>query len=170
MKPTLEKLNDPQWWSDNVKDEYNYAFTTGPKWDGLDDLVGTFEFASEDGYMGGDESLYVDETGWILLCKRPTKAFVPEVGVECEFMDSGKWSKCKIDYICEQYIVVFMPEYGNYEALVKDFNHQFRPIKSKRELFVEAVEGVNKAHQWTTKELAEALYDAGFKAPEVIKG
>ena len=39
-----------------------------------------------------------------------------------------------------------------------------RPAKSDREKFVESGLEVVKAHQWTAKELLEALYDAGFKA------
>lgn len=44
---------------------------------------------------------------------------------------------------------------------------QFEPVKSERDLFVEAVTGEYKAHVWTIKEIAEALYDSGkFKLVE----
>ena len=161
MKPTQEQLNDPQWWDANIDPKYDYAFTTGPDWNGGETLIGEVKY----GDVLGNTRLWelcIGDDSWVLLAKRPAKpAFVPEVGDECEFMNGNKWSKCKIDYISDDYIVVFISDFNNYEALSKGY-HEFRPIKSERELFFDSVK--KELPEADTDDLifAGKLYDAGF--------
>lgn len=152
MKPTQEQLNDPKWW-DKYGEDAIYCYYS--------DLKENICFSKE----------LALHSMCHLIGERPIKpVFVPEVGVECEFMDGGKWSKCKIDYISDDYIVVFMGDFNNYEALSKGY-HEFRPIKSERDLFVEA--GVNTNRKLgigaTQQEMFEALYDAGCRFMENTK-
>jgi len=152
MKPTQEQLNDPVWWDEHSHDQEFIFFNSS---------IGEYQFANRYGrqYHGG--GLLVGDEAWELLAKRPTKpAFVPEVGIECEFMDGDKWSKCKIDYISDDYIVVFMSDFNNYEALSKDY-YEFRPIKSERELFNDAVsEALERGN--IQDGLGNVMYDSGL--------
>jgi len=148
MKPTQEQLNDPAWWEQAkdgfdycyyIKDESDYAFTEG-----------IFESA-----------------GFELLAKRPTKAaFVPEVGVECEGFTTdlaGLWKWRKVEPLKETTA-------GEFACLVAGrslrFVDQFRPIKSERDLFVEAAQ---LAADTTQSTVFGKLYDAGCRFVETDK-
>ena len=87
MKPTQEQLNDPAWWDENAPEGYDYAFTTGPEWDGGESLIGDVRIANESGRTINGMLLAIGLSKWHKIAKRPTKpAFVPEVGVECEIL------------------------------------------------------------------------------------
>lgn len=101
----------------------------------------------------------------------PNKAFVPEVGVECELeLSSGKAIKIIPKYISEDFIVFFDVE-NNKERCEYAYG-KFRPIKYEREKFVETGIEINKSLGMgaTEKSMFEALYDSGkFKLVEPTK-
>jgi len=170
MKPTQEQLNDPAWWNENVDPAHDYAFTTGPDWQGNNKYVGSVEFANKYGETGCEESLALGRDYWVPLAKRPTKAaFVPEVGVECEgfttdLADIWKWRK--VEPLKEI-------SAGEFACLVAGrslrFVDQFRPIKSERDLFFDSVK--KKLPKADTDDLifAGKLYDAGCRFVETDK-
>ena len=158
MKPTQEQLNDPVWWSNNVSDEYDYAFTTGPEWDGDDEHIGTIEFAKEDGSITDDEALAIDRDCWVLLATRPTKpAFVPKVGelVETCFTHDG-WSKRFFIGITRNGQYIVESHNGSVSCHSAD---QIRPIKSERELFIDIIVAHGNLSEGV---LADGILNAGF--------
>lgn len=144
MKPTKEQLVDPRWWDENAKLKDKYCYMNKE----TGELFTTWHF--NDG---------VD--GFELLAKRPEQEWVPEVG-DCEVKLGKSWVKCKVDYICDQYIVVLMYGTNTYEALVRDY-YQLRPIKTQREDFVEEVKSRIKNMDEDDIILAGKLYDAGCR-------
>jgi len=168
MKPTQEQLNDPAWWDENVDPAHDYAFTTGPGWQGNNKYVGSVEFANEDGETGCEESLVLGRDSWVPLAKRPAKAaFVPEVGVECEVESDtrGVWKKAfyvGVDSIGSH---VFDVE-KQYLWRLDSLDEHVRPIKSERDLFVEAAQ---LAADTTQSTVFGKLYDAGCRFVETDK-
>lgn len=90
----------------------------------------------------------------------------PQTGDNVAINCHGTWNAVFIGYSTNGHCVCQMPE--NYPHGVYDDFHRDRisKPKSEREKFIEVGLDVVKAHQWTTEELLEALYDADFKAPE----
>ena len=106
---------------------------------------------------------------------RPTKAFVPEVGVECEYWlkrdGEDAVFKCQPKYVSDKMVVALcFIEGRTIEQALEYHEAGFRPIKSEREKFVEAVDCLIKPHHWTSIDIARALYDSGkFKLVEPTK-
>ena len=169
MKPTQEQLNDPAWWDENVDPAHDYAFTTGPDWQGNNKYVGSVEFANEDGETGCEESLVLGRDSWVPLAKRPTKAaFVPEVGMECELWWGGVYQEPVeiIQYRNHGCKVVFWRMEQDCVDSAELPTAQFRPIKSERDLFVEAAQ---LAADTTQSTVFGKLYDAGCRFVETDK-
>lgn len=145
MKPTKAQLADPKWWDDNAKPNERYYY-----------------HAKEESEYFSSKKLYSNLEGVTLLAKRPEQ-WVPEVG-DCEVKLGKSWVKCKVDYICDQYIVVLMYGSNTYEALVRD-HYGFRPIKTQREEFIERVvyETLNMCSEQLRERIANELYDAGCR-------
>ncbi len=79
--------------------------------------------------------------------------WVPEVGVDCEVKIGRTWMKCKVDYICEQYIVVLTKDSNGYGALVRG-HYEFRQVKTQRE---ELIDIINKHDGGTSGLLAKHI-------------
>lgn len=102
------------------------------------------------------------------------KGELPPVGEKCLcWFDDGRecWHECIVigSITAERdngYLAVSL--IGSHERKLL-WADKFRPLKTERERFVEAAVKLNKAHQWTAAEFAAAMYDAGFKAPEVVE-
>lgn len=89
---------------------------------------------------------------------------LPPVGVECEVY-FHKWLVCYFLGVTRKGNPIVEWGNGYAESLMADT--KFRPIKSERDLFVEAaLKVVAVGNLSRTKEIAEKLYDAGFRAPE----
>jgi len=149
MKPTQEQLNDPKWWT-NVPDGNDYCY---------------YDHSQSDYFF---EEMAFDSDDLELLAKRPTKpAFVPEVGVECEYSlnrDPDRLFKCKPRYVSANFVVAdcFINEEVIEQAFYKD-DVEFRPIKSERELFVEQLANLGKGYgSLYSEEFAGEVYDSGL--------
>jgi len=151
MKPTKEQLADPKWWDENSKG-YDYVFYL--------ERNDEYLFADDNG-EGSNFRLIAGGAGWQLLAKRPEPEWVPEVG-DCEVRLGKSWVKCKVDYICDQYIVVLMYGSNTYEALVRGY-YEFRPIKTQREEFIEEAKSRIKNMDADDIILSGKLYDAGCR-------
>jgi len=144
MKPTQEQLNDPAWW-EQAKDGFDYCY-----------------YIKDESDYAFTEGIF-ESAGFELLAKRPTKpAFVPEVGVECEgFTADLVWKK--VEPLKET-------SSGEFACLVDGrflrFIDQFRPMKSERDLFVEAAQ---LAADTTQSTVFGKLYDAGCRFVETDK-
>jgi len=151
MKPTKEQLADPKWWQDNSKG-YDCVFYL--------ERNDEYLFADDNG-EGSNFKLIAGAAGWELLAKRPEPEWMPEVG-DCEVKLGKSWVKCKVDYICDQYIVVLMHGSNTYEALVRG-HYELRPIKTQREEFIEEAKSRIKNMDADDIILAGKLYDAGCR-------
>ena len=96
------------------------------------------------------------------MIPRPTKAFVPEVGVECEGFTTtlaGNWKWCKVEPLKET-------SSGEYacitEGRILRFIDQFRPIKSERELFIEQCIEITELDGEKPEAVFGKLYDNGL--------
>lgn len=98
--------------------------------------------------------------------------FIPEVGELVETLNSGRWLKP---------VVYGTAEYGGCLAKAEGYwydeyqEERIRPIKSERDLFIglaaEAICGASIEQldaKGSTRRIAGILFDAGFKAPEVV--
>ena len=107
------------------------------------------------------------------------KGELPPFSTECEYTignNFGGFKPCFLVGINSRGSVVIENDSGEFKCFHK---HQikFRPLKTERERFVEAAVKVISggdsellAHIFNTpKDAAEKLYDAGFKAPEVVE-
>lgn len=103
------------------------------------------------------------------------KGELPPVGERCEWRPhsptKANWKSCTIDYIHGDSICVTNDDSYKTKQVLR--NVKFRPLKTERERFVEAVTNAVKAKHAAPdsvyKNFAIALYDAGFKAPEVVE-
>ena len=96
------------------------------------------------------------------------KGELPPVGVECEVYLSwiNKWIKVKVVAVdCDRIIWRNGTDGISYIGTHKD---NVRPLKTERERFVEAAFGCYEMGM-STENFTKALYDAGFKAPEVAE-
>lgn len=192
MKPTQEQLNDPVWWSNNVSDEYDYAFTTGPEWNGGETLIGTVKFGDEAGDTSAGE-LAIGDVAWVPLAKRPTKpVFVPEVGEDSLLPEVGSkvgiylasLGNILIPHVVKGYKVWRSTDKNNdhYRVFIllgpsednrsgdneRPLNDVF-PIKSEREETVNKALEIYNCGKYSI-DMAEALYDAGMlRLKESIK-
>lgn len=99
--------------------------------------------------------------------------YMPKVGEECEVLNveslhNPKWEKCEILFI-GKFKVVYNSEsckerIGNVDIVGAC---KFRPLRTERELFIKAGELLDSNKIETAEDFLGALYDAGFKAPEV---
>ena len=97
-----------------------------------------------------------------------TRGELPPVGAVCEVLrsDWDKWEKCEILF-SGKLVTVFKSE-SRVECAWDNEELSFRPIKSGREKFINAVFGVSCMF---TDYHAQLLYDAGFRAPkDMISG
>lgn len=168
MKPTKEQLKDPQWWKDNVDGKYDFAYTTGPEWDGGKGTIGKIEFADNRGLIKNMPSLVINDTAWVLLCERP-KEFIPEIGDWCECLDTTwahpQWRKCKPRFIGSKKII-YDTEYEE-ESYTFAHNLKFRPLKTEREAFIDwACNVMNNSVDDSQEGWATALYDNGARIVE----
>lgn len=94
---------------------------------------------------------------------------LPPVGVECEVSAWGNsYEWCKINYMGKQRCIV------EHKTQKEQHYHltsvKFRPTKTEREKFVEAAHAAIGCAGFdedeTNSDYFEALFDAGFKAPE----
>jgi len=147
MKPTQEQLNNPKWWDDNAPEGYDFCF--------YDETCNRYWFYNK-------TKVYPTQSK--LLAKRPTKpAFVPEVGVECEY------SVLKGVYSLGEVLKVTKPDSFNVYAIMDSKTNQLhwatdiRPIKSERELFVEQLAKLGKGYgSLYSEEFAGEVYDSGL--------
>jgi hypothetical protein len=154
MKPTKEQLADPKWWDEN-SDGYDYVYH----------YLGDIEFADKDGRISEGYGLIISDAAWKLLAKRPEAKWVPEVGEWCEAaIDVGElnFNKIKINYISDDVCVY---ELNNKECVKNTASFIFRPIKTKREEFIERVvyETLNMCSEQLRERIANELYDAGCR-------
>lgn len=157
MKPTKEQLADPKWWQDNSN--------------GLDfiyecESTGEIAFANTEGKDNNGLRLRLELGIWKLLAKRPEPEWVPDVGDNFEFSLRGKaWEQRTMLYIDNYSMLMASKKLParRWQYRINDPDLRFKPIKTQREEFVEKVSGVIKAHQWTKKEIAEALYHEGCR-------
>lgn len=163
MKPTQDQLNDPKWWSDNVHDDFNYAFTTGPDWKGGDKWIGMVEFATKDGDQD-DGQLVIGVDCWVLLAKRPTMpVFVPEVGGEYEMLYHNEWVHVFFVGLDFDARGVFRVAGDSLRSLSYE-EYSFQPIKSERELCIEQAAKImfEVENGVINDNSLGALYDAGM--------
>jgi len=169
-EPTEQQLKDPQWWKENVSNDYDYCYTTAPKWNGGKEFLGGFEFAGQGGATSeaDEECLWLDETvGWVLHCKRPTEPaqYMPKVGEWCEYKSANEgWLKCFYVGIDDMGSNVFSAEGKIWTD--KHFNG-YRPIKSERDVFIEkAMKATNgDPEDQNLRDLFDDMFQANFKAP-----
>jgi len=159
MKPTQEQLNDQLWWDLNSYGRDCVFYNSRLK---------RVEFANKDGRdcrHGGE--LVFSAGGWRMLAKRPTKpAFVPEVG-DNVMVSLGK-GIIKATGIANFKKAYFVQGNNWTETTTKVY-----PIKSERDLFVEAASKVLQTNDQEVTGLcnksiemfnsaANALYDSGL--------
>jgi len=146
MKPTQEQLNDPQWWSENGG-ETSYCYLHEP--------TNAIWFSAKE-----EKNL----TNLEFLAKRPVKpAFVPEVGVECEFDHPNfGWTSCEPIGRFRGKMVCAPNGGGFYQG--HEFN--YRPIKSERELLIEIIVAQGNLSEGV---LADGILNAGFCLKEPTK-
>jgi hypothetical protein len=147
MKPTKEQLADPKWWDENAKPEDKYYY-----WDVMYNAA----------VLRSSENL---DNSFKLIAKRPEAKWVPEVGEWCEAaIDVGElnFNKIKINYISDGVCVY---ELNNKECVKNSASFIFRPIKTKREEFIERVvyETLNMCSEQLRERIANELYDAGCR-------
>lgn len=102
------------------------------------------------------------------------KGELPPVGTECEVLRASGWNRCEIK--------AHMKEAGNtcavyqmYNSWGFDSNHErYRPIKTEREIAIEDLkktvvyssESILSLSGTAAKQIATALYDAGYRKNE----
>lgn len=170
MEPTLEqiKTDESVWpdWADYFKDN---LFIKVPK-------------GRPEAYVavqGVGFKLYTSEPkeiGSIIAhgIPRPSKAFVPEVGVECEYWlkcdGEDAVFKCQPKYVSDKMVVaICFVEGRTIEQALEYHEAGFRPIKSEREKFVELLGSKQLLSDISVNDLAGALYDAGCRFVEPAK-
>lgn len=156
MKPTKEQLADPKWWDENANG-YDCVFYLERN----DEYI----FADDNG-EGINFKLIVGAAGWKLLAKRPEPKWVPEVGTEFEYCNTSRDDKYHlcffVGYDADGDMVV-QREDGLKGLKHKNFNLDFRPIKTQREEFIEkAIETMNNSIDDSQQGWAEALFDSGL--------
>lgn len=166
MKPTQEQLNDPKWWDDNAPEGAEaWVDDCFFKWDEGKEYIFT-----DSGWETEGESWtprdYKNDHGFFVV-ERPTKpAFVPKVGEWCLSYGGAKMMLVGLSS-SDHYVF----EIDNGGLTMLGSIDGFRPIKSKRELFVEAGVKANRnlGIGATQEEMFEALYDAGCRFMETDK-
>lgn len=162
MKPTKEQLKDPQWWKDNVDDKHDYAYTTGPRWDGSTAFKGCIDFGDSAGRKSGIVKMTLNEESWVLLCERP-EWFVPEIGAWCECDYPSKWTKVFVIGPNSESSTVIELQCG--ETISVGSIIEFRPLKTERESFIDwACNVMNNSVDDSQEGWATALYDNGARA------
>jgi hypothetical protein len=140
MKPTQEQLNDPKWWG-NYNDKATCCY-----WHKPTNSIWFSRLPKK------------DLTNLEFLAERPV--FVPEVGVECEMTwgSKGSWFNC---VTLTNNKVAILGDYNKIRNLSELYGVEFRPIKSERDLTIDAaLEVYNCGKQ--SADMAGALYDAGM--------
>lgn len=165
MKPTKGQLKDPQWWKDNVDDKYDFAYTTGPEWDGIQSCKNTVEFADSQGEIDSENHLCIEEKWWVLLCERPKESqFIPETGTWCECDYPSKWTKVfVIGPNSESYTVIEL-QCGNTIAVGSII--EFRPLKTEREEFIEKASETPFCGMENIQSHYGDMFDNGFRFVE----
>jgi len=150
MKPTQEQLNDSKWWDKNAPGGYDFCF--------YDETCNRYWFYNK-------TKVYPTQSK--LLAKRPAKpAFVPEVG-DNVMVSLGK-GIIKATGIANFKKAYFVQGNNWTETTTKVY-----PIKSERDLFVEAASKVLQTNDQEVTGLcnksiemfnsaANALYDSGL--------
>ncbi len=159
MKPTLEQIKtDESVWPDGAT---HYTQGEFQKW------VGGYEYS----WSTKTREWVAESPSWDLekyekngykTIHRPTKAFVPEVGEECEFNHpTFGWTGCTIIGPFRSAIVCAPNGGGFYQGLPSDY----RKIKTEREEFMERVvyETLNMCSEQLRERIANELYDAGCR-------
>ena len=171
MKPTLEQLNDPDWWDDNApngaKCLINGKFF---KWSGGTQGI---EYIYHDdrwvaqGEMSWSLRRYENNTKTFEIHKRPNrKPWMPEVGEWCKFKYKERAFYCEsgeVKFIGDKLIVI---DNGR-EKCYKISELHFEPMRSERDKWVEQALGLRKQGAYTDEQWAADIYDAGLaKLPE----
>jgi len=158
MKPTLEQIktdesvwpNNSTYWVDGVFKKWvdGKEYTWSPE---------LREWLRED--MNWHIGRYRKNGGYSII-PRPTKAFVPEVGVECEYWlkrDEDAVFKCEPKYVSEKMVVANCFIKGRtIEQALQYHEAGFRPIKSEREKLVDfLLLSIDKG--LSSKDIAEGL-------------
>lgn len=128
-----------------------------------DDVVTAFRVVDER-YKPKETKLETDNSWY-------ERGELPPVGVKCEMKLDDDWIFCKlIGYDEDKPIFKLeLPKGGGFEiTYLPCTGCKFRPIKTEREKFVEAARNCfNQSDKnKVLSSIAEALYDAGFRAPE----
>jgi len=163
MKPTLEQIK------------------TGSDWLQVNSKVMTPKGTATVNKITEDDGVFTTLGNYCRSELSPSKAFVPEVGTEFEYCNPSrddKYHRCFfVGYDADGDMVV-QREDGLKGLKHKNFNLEFRPIKSESERFIEAVSKILQLHDQDVTDLcnksvnmfrsqAEALYDSGkFKLVE----
>ena len=100
------------------------------------------------------------------------KGELPPVAVECEVKHNGEWVKCTVIHHAnngrDNLAACKIPQHIGSDVGHLGWFDKFRPLKTERERFVEAAFGCYEMGM-STENFTKALYDAGFKAPEVAE-
>ena len=150
MKPTLEQIKtDESVWPEGATHYINNVYG--------------FYYGESDSFNLPNHALKRNTT-----IKRPTKAFVPEVGEWCEYKISGKWYKGF--YVGKSIEGRVVMEDNVFSPTKCDDIEEFRPIKSEREKFIDAYKEIEEEAASKQGRLVDALYDSGkFKLVEPSK-
>lgn len=185
-------MNQPDW--SKAPEGATHAVTTGPKWNGGSDLVGTVEFAQfangEYHRVNGHGGWFcIGDSGWVVLAERPSGwpgEGLPPVGTVCRalvpFGDAGGyvWRDVKVAYHHEM----------DREALVFDVSttrptwaDEFQPLRTPEQIaaeerlhnvcnacnaIAETLDGLRGKTKVERAALAvvEAMIDAGYRKVE----
>jgi hypothetical protein len=163
MKPTLEQIKtDESVWPDGATHYIGGCFT---KW--IDDI--------EHSWINNKGKWVVDNPSWPLekyekdeheMIKRPTKAFVPEVGFHGECTYAGRTLECVV--VLKNRVCIFDHGFELIAGITHDLD--IRTIKSERELFVDAAVDCHSSAGHSELRMLNAMYDSGkFKLVEPTK-
>ena len=173
-------------------DEATHALSTGPKWDGSQDLIGKIRFAVKRGKGYAESSdpdgveFCMGKKSWVVVAERPaawTGEGLPPVGTVCEMQHEDwnrGWEKVLVLYASNAYVITSDPKSGEQHWYPR--NLSFRPLRTPDQIAAEEREKAVSEMADTLRiqlgtnyrdDLARLycfiLHDAGYRKTETAK-